>query len=163
MEIAVFISTHRITEAAEQVKNCLLEWTLNLESKGILGENMTFNASETESAKEIPQQVNNYYGTVVHGDISRSQIISGQGNTVNYHGAEAELIHEVRESLEKEKLSDDDMTAAIELLEDISAKLSQNKKPGIIKASMIGLKEFLIAAGANITATLIAAKMQGMF
>ena len=78
------------------------------------------------------------------------------------HGAEAELIHEVRESLEKDKLSDDDMVTAIELLEDISAKLSHNKKPGI-KASMIRLKEFLIDAGANITATLIAAKMQRMF
>ena len=53
MEIALFISTHRIVEAVEQVKNCLLEWTLNLESKGILGENMTFNEMETESAKGL--------------------------------------------------------------------------------------------------------------
>ena len=162
MEIALFISTHRIVEAVEQVKNCLLEWTINLESKGILGENMTFNETETESAKGLPQQVN-YYGPVVHGNVTGSQIVSGSGNTATFYGAEAEIIHEVKESLEKEAISEDDMETAIELLEDISEKLSQNKKPGVIKAALSGLKDFLLAAGADITAALIVAKMQGMF
>ena len=65
--------------------------------------------------------------------------------------------------MEKEAISEDDMETAIELLEDISEKLSQNKKPGVIKAALSGLKDFLLAAGADITAALIVAKMQGMF
>ena len=150
MEIALFISTYRIVEAVE------------LEGKGILGENMTFNEMETESVKGLPQQVN-YYGPVVHGNVTGSQIVSGSGNTVTFYGAEAEIIHEVKESLEKEAISEDDMETAIELLEDISEKLSQNKKPGVIKAALSGLKDFLLAAGADITAALIVAKMQGMF
>lgn len=109
MEIALFISTHRIVEAVEQVKNCLLEWTHNLESKGILGENMAFNETETEFANGLPQQVNYYYGPVVHGNVSGSQIVSGSGNTATFYGAESEMIHEVRESLEKESISEDDM------------------------------------------------------
>jgi len=55
------------------------------------------------------------------------------------------------------------METAIELLEDILEKLSQNKKPGVIKAALSGLKDFLLAAGADITAALIVAKIQGMF
>lgn len=55
------------------------------------------------------------------------------------------------------------MDSALELLEDISNKLDQNKKPGIVKAAFVGLKDFLLAAGANVTATLITAKMQGLF
>ena len=117
---------------------------------------------ETESAKGLPQQVN-YYGPVVHGNVTGSQIVSGSGNTATFYGAEAEIIHEVKESLEKEAISEDDMETAIELLEDISEKLSQNKKPGVIKAALSGLKDFLLAAGADITAALIVAKMQGMF
>ena len=162
MEIALFISTINITSLIEKVKNCLLEWTIELEGKGILGENMTFNEMETESAKGLPQQVN-YYGPVVHGNVTGSQIVSGSGNTATFYGSEAEIIHEVKESLEKEAISEDDMETAIELLEDISEKLSQNKKPGVIKAALSGLKDFLLAAGADITAALIVAKMQGMF
>ena len=76
MEIALFISTVNITSLIEKVKNCLLEWTIELEGKGILGENMTFNEKEAESAKGVSQQINNYYGTVVNGNVSSSQIIS---------------------------------------------------------------------------------------
>lgn len=164
MEIAVFISTYRITEAVEQVRNCLLEWTLKLEENGIVGENMTFNETESASAKEIPQQVNHYYGTVIQGNISGSQIVSGNNNTVTYTATTvSEAVKEIRESLEKEKISEEDMESALELLDEISDKLEQNKKPGIIKSALIGLKDFVLAAGANVTAALITAKLQGLF
>lgn len=55
MEIALFISTVYITEIIDKVRNLLFEWTLELERKGILGENMTFNEKETASAKHLPQ------------------------------------------------------------------------------------------------------------
>lgn len=164
MEIAVFISTYRITETVEQVRNCLLEWTLKLEEKGIMGENMAFNEVESASAKDIPQQVNNYYGTVIHGNVSDSQIVSGNNNSATYNAATvADVVKEIRESLEKEKISGDDMESAHELLNELSDKLEQGKKPGIIKAALIGLKDFALAAGANVTAALITAKMQGLF
>lgn len=51
MEIVVFISTVNITSLIDKVKNCLLEWTIELEGKGILGDNMTFNEREAKSAK----------------------------------------------------------------------------------------------------------------
>ena len=63
----------------------------------------------------------------------------------------------------KEAIPADDMESALELLDDISAKLEQNKKPGIIKAVFVGLKDFVLAAGANVTAALITAKIQGIF
>lgn len=164
MEFAVFISTYHITEAVEQVRNCLLEWTLKLEGKGIKGENMIFDEKESASAKEIPQQINNYYGTVVQGIVSSSQIVSGSNITATYNAAEAtNAVQEIRESLGKESISSEDMDSALELLEDISSKLEQNKKSSIVKAAFVGLKDFLLATGANVTATLITAKMQGLF
>ena len=164
MEIVLFISTVYVTEAIDKVKNCLLEWTLELERKGILGENMTFNEKECASAKDIPQQVNNYYGTVIHGDVSSSQIVSGNQNTVSYNETSTiELLQEIRKSLENENISADDMEYALELLEDISRKVDQKKKPTIIKSALVGLKDFIIATGANVTASLITAKLQGLF
>ena len=163
-EYSLHISKHYMKSILDKVANCLMEWTLKLEEKGILGENMVFNEKESTAAKEISQQVNNYYGNVIQGNVSGSQIVSGDGNTVTYNaGNISNIVDEIRESLTKEKISEDDMESAIELLEDISDKLEQNKKPGIIKAAFVGLKDFVLAAGANITANLITAKMNGMF
>lgn len=163
MEIALFISTVNITSLVDKVKNCLLEWTLELEEKGILGENMTFNEKETESAKGVSQQINNYYGTVVNGSVSSSQIVSGNSNTVNYNEASAlNDIQEIKESLKKELVSGEDLECAMELLEDVSQKIEQKKKPNIIKAAFIGLKDFVISVGAEVTGALIAAKIQGL-
>ena len=164
MEIALFISTVNITSLIEKVKNCLLEWTIELEEKGILGENMTFNEKEAESAKEVSQQINNYYGTVVNGNVSSSQIVSGNNNTVNYNEASAtNAIQEIKESLEKELISGEDMECAIELLEDVTRKIEQMKKPSLVKAAFVGLKDFVVSIGADVTAALIVAKMKGLF
>lgn len=164
MEIALFINTIHIIELIDKVRNCLLEWTLELERKGILGENMTFNENETASAKEIPQQTNYYYGTVIQGNVSESQIVSGNNNSITYNAdTVSEALKEIQESLKNEHLTKDDMESALELLNDISAKLEQNKKPSLIKSALVGLKDFVLATGANVTAALITAKIQGLF
>lgn len=163
MEIALFISVCCITDAVEQVKNRLLEWTLTLEKKGILGEGMTFNAEEKKTARELPQQIN-YYGPVINGNVTGSQIITGDNNTVTFStSAASEAIAEIRASLAQENISGEDMASAVELLDEISDKIDQNKKPGIIKSALIGLKDFALTVGANVTAALIAAKIQGLF
>lgn len=148
----------------EKVKNCLLEWTIELEGKGILGKNMTFNEKEAESAKGVPQQINNYYGPVVNGNVSSSQIVSGDNNTVNYNEASVlNAVQEIKESLERELLPGEDLDCAMELLEDISQKIEQKKKPNLLKAAFVGLKDFAVSVGADVTAALIFAKMQGLF
>ena len=164
MQFALHISSHLLKSIIEQVKNCLLEWTLKLEEKGILGENMTFNNTEAASAKELPQQVNNYYGTIVNGSVSNSQLISGNSNTANCNAGNAtQALSDIRESLEKEVILTEDKESALEILEDIKEKIDQGKKPSIIKAGLLGLKDFILSTGANVTAALITAKLQGMF
>ena len=125
---------------------------------------MKFNQEEKNIAKNIPQQINNYYGTVVNGDICESQIVSGNNNTNTYNNsAVGDAVKEIKQSLNAEQISEEDKTSALELLDEISTKLEQNKKPGIIKSAFIGLKDFLINVGANVTASVIAAKIQGLF
>lgn len=160
---SLYISTHLLQAIIDKVANCLLEWTLKLEESGILGENMSFNETEKDLAKGLPQQIN-YYGTVINGNVSGGQVVSGNNNTVNYNADTAKsAVDEIRKSLENETISSEDMESALELLEDISSKLDQNKKPGIIRSAFAGLKDFLISAGAGVTAGIINAKMQGLF
>ena len=164
MQFALSISSHLLLSIVEKVKNTLLEWTIQLEAEGILGDDMKFNQEEKNIAKNIPQQINNYYGTVVNGDICESQIVSGNNNTNTYNNsAVSDAVKEIKQSLNAEQISEEDKTSALELLDEISTKLEQNKKPGIIKSAFIGLKDFLINVGANVTASVIAAKIQGLF
>jgi len=125
---------------------------------------MTFNEKEAEFAKGVSQQINNYYGPVVNGNVSSSQIILGNNNTVNYNEVSAlNAVQEIKESLEKELLPGEDLDCAMELLEDISQKIEQKKKPNLLKAAFVGLKDFAISVGAEVTGDLIVAKMQGLF
>jgi len=55
------------------------------------------------------------------------------------------------------------MECILEILDDISNRVKQKKRSRIIKTAFIGLKEFVLAAGANITVAMITAKIQGLF
>lgn len=160
----VMFSIHLLNEIIDKVKNCLLEWTLTLEKRGIKGDDMVFNQSETDAAQNIPQQINNYYGTVINGTVEKTQISSGNNNSLSLQAdSTISITGEILQSLENEKLSEDDLECAKELVKDIETKIEEKKNPNIIKVALNGLKEFLIGVGANVTADLIIAKMNGMF
>lgn len=63
----------------------------------------------------------------------------------------------------KKELTSEEEECAMELLKDVSQKIEQKKKPSLIKAAFVGLKDFAVSVGADVTSALIAAKMQGMF
>ena len=91
MQMAVHVSKTAAADIIEKVKNTLLEWTLELEAKGILGEDMSFNDKEKEIAKTIPQQINNYYGAanVINGSPDNLQANAGETVTAYYNYEDA--------------------------------------------------------------------------
>ena len=107
-------------------------------------------------AQKVPQTINNYYGTVVNGDIKQSQVVSGDHNTVSFNYQQAEdLIQQIKETIQNEQISDEDREAADELITDAESKISKRKKPAIINAALSGLKDFLFSAGANVASALL--------
>ncbi len=160
LPIFLQINIYHIKNIIESVRNCLIEWSLKLESEGIVGENMVFQDSEKVTAQNIPQQVHNYYGTVVNGNVEHSQVISGQNHTIEYNEAQKALA-DVKESIEKEDLCTEDKETALALLEDISDKISQKKKPSVIKAVAKALGESLMNAGASVAAEIVMARIEG--
>lgn len=54
-------SIHGILEA---VRNVVLRWSLQLEKDGILGEGLTFSASEKKAAASATYHVQNFYGSI---------------------------------------------------------------------------------------------------
>ena len=109
LKYAVHLSPTAIIDIVEKVKNALLEWTIKLESEGILGENMLewtiklesegilgenmkFSPTEKATAKTIPQTINNYYGniSVINAPVEGSVIATGNDNTVEFTYEKAE-------------------------------------------------------------------------
>ncbi len=153
---SLHVSSHCLKSIIDQVVNCLLEWTLKLETEGIIGENMSFKQEEKEIAQTLPQQINNYYGSVINGNVGQAQIVSGSNNTFDFNYTHiAESLEKVKQAIKTSNISKDDEETAMELVSDIENKVSGKKKPGIIKAALAGLKGFLSSVGAGVAVELI--------
>lgn len=155
------VGAHLLKAIIDQVQNCLLEWTLRLENEGILGEGMRFSQEETTMAQNVPQTINNYFGTFVNGNIKDSQVVSGDHNTVTFnYGQASALVNRVKETLQNEQISEEDRETAEELISEAESKIATQAKPAIIKATLSGLKDFLIGAGANVAGALVIQYLQ---
>ena len=167
MQMAIHVSKTAAADIVEKVKNTLLEWTLELEAKGIIGKGMSFSEQEREIAKSLPPQVNINYGStnIINGSIEKLQANAG-GSINAYFDLEQVKsgIDEIEDSINtSDELSQEDKNEAIELLTDIKKKIEGNKKDTVIKAALVGLKDFLINVGAELTVAMIQAKMPGLF
>ena len=155
---SLHIGTFQLKTIVEQVKNTILEWTIKLESEGVIGEQMQFNAVEKESAKRIPQTINNYYGNtnVISADVHGSSIIVGNSNTIErFYDNTLETVSAVGSALSNETISKEDFETAMEIMKDIQEKVSAKQKQAIVKSLLVGLKDFLIGVGASVAASLI--------
>ena len=66
------------------------------------------------------------------------QIVSGNEHvTFSYDQARA-AISEIEAAISQEQLQSEDKDAALEMLTEIRDKIAQEKKPGVIKALLVG-------------------------
>lgn len=166
MQYVLFVGANGVKEIIEHVKDCLLQWTLQLEEVGIMGDDLSFTSQEREKAQALPQTINNYYGAtnVINATTSNSQIVAGDNDNISFDYSIGEsVVTAIRDSIEREDISQENKDEALELLKEIDSKIEKKKKPNIIKAALIGLKEFLISVSAGVTVSLIDAKMKGLF
>ena len=162
MQFSLHINKSCLKEILEHVKDTLLQWTLKLEEMGILGEGLKFTEKEKTIAKDIIQTVNNYFGaTSVINSPSNSQIVTAENVSIEFDYVEAEKnIAELRNKIESEDIEESDKNDALEIVDEIGAKIKAKKNPGIIKSALSGLKDFLISLGAGVAAEFILRMMQ---
>ncbi len=164
-EYAVHVSVSSIMDIVEKVKNSILEWTLELEQKGIVGEQMKFDNMDKKKAHELAPTIN-YFGntTVINSPEKAVQVVTGNNNTVEFSYSEARNIMDVIENtIESEDISAEHKEDAFELLKEIKTKIDTEQKPNFIKASLIGLKDFLVGIGASLTATAVQSGITQLF
>lgn len=163
-EFALQPESGAVKAIIEAVKNALLNWTLELEKKGIIGEDLTFSTEEKEVAKEMSTSVTNYYGqtNIISAPIENAQLTSGNNNQpsidIDVHIGK-ELLSELKTTINEEAISDESKSKALQLLEEISQKIDQKRKPKVIKSIVTELKEFLVGVGANVAAAFIQSRL----
>ena len=69
MLVHQIFSAAQATSILQKVRKVLLDWSLELERKGILGENLEFSVEEISKAKDIPA-----INITINGNVSGSTI-----------------------------------------------------------------------------------------
>jgi hypothetical protein len=109
MEIKRLISISSMVKICESVKNIILEWALDLEKEGILGEGLSFNQKEKEKAHALPSininQANIFSGNFNESPIFQENIFVKKGDKISlkeyliHHGLENKHADKVIEAL----------------------------------------------------------------
>lgn len=135
---ALFVSKTSIMDIIEKVKTTVLDWTIKLESEGILGENTTFSEQEKQVAATIPQTINNYYGNtnIVSSPTENMQIVSGNNNEVSFSYEFAKnAVEEIEDSISAKDISDTDKEYALSIINNIKNQIDNKNNPSTIKNS----------------------------
>ena len=142
MRPALRFSTVQVQGVIEKVRSRVLEWALDLEAKGVLGEGMTF----TQQEKQTVQQQHYHFG-----DVSGSQIQIGsnssnqtQTQTGGDIAALSALIELLRDAIQQGRIEAevrDELQAELATLQAQAA--SPKPKWAIIKATAGSIKAVL--------------------
>ncbi|MFI3167376.1 MAG: ABC transporter substrate-binding protein [Bacillota bacterium] len=161
-EFSLLVGKHVLQSLMEMVKNQLLDWTLKLEEEGILGEDLMFSLDEKEKARELPPITNIFNGptTMISSNDGSINVATGDGSkTVMNYGYIKNIIEEIRSTMDKEDISQENKKIAEELISELEEKVEFKKSTVIIKSTLSALRDFLISIGASLTAAMIQAKI----
>ncbi len=156
--ISLITPQTEIVRIVEQVRNIILNWSLQLEQDGALGEGMSFTPQETQSAKETPQAVNNFYGPVHNPQIQQSNATAVQVNSQSHIDSDVLssflglLVHQIKDL----QLSTDQESELNAEVETISSQLASPKpKSPILRECVRSIRSILEKAGGSVAASII--------
>jgi AbiTii len=152
VNLRIKLSHHQTAAIVHAVRNILLEWTIDMEKQGILGEDLTFSAEDRQKSASVTAQVVNHFNigqvaslvqnadhSVVQGSIG-SPMVSPQSTL--------ELVDHITALLATAKLTapiESDARAALEELKH--AATATKPEIGRIKKGLESLKRILGSAG----------------
>lgn len=139
----------------DKVRHIVLTWCLDLEAKGIVGDGMTFSETEKKAAESVQNIQVHYHGAVSQSQVAThrsSQFVNGSVNPSEMRT----FVKELRENIEKLKLSADHQAQVLADLSSIESQLSAPKpSAGIIGEAIKSIRNIaegmigsLIANGA---------------
>jgi hypothetical protein len=152
--VSITLPTAQVAQIANTVRTLILEWTMEMEKQGILGNDLTFNEEErAKSAAATAQTVNNIHiaqvGSFVQ-NADKSIVQGGVDAVVNMTGIH-QLVKQVEELLpgaDLPQLVKENTTNALAELKQVADGNVQEK--GRLRRAAEGLSQALAPAGEHL-------------
>ena len=114
LEPTLLVSDAQIHGILEAVRNEILNWALDLETKGIVGDGMSFSKEEKEVASQVTYQVTNNIGSMQNSQLQQDSAGASQTQNIALPSVDiSSFIEELKASLNDLGLNSDD-TAELE-------------------------------------------------
>lgn len=165
MEVSLQPSLHvphtEIVGILDTVRNNLLQWALELEQKGVIGEGMTFSKEEKSAATQVTYQITNNIGSMSHSQLQQHS--SGSSQVINAAlNLEAlteliRLLKSAKSTLPLESSIRAEYVAEIQTL--VSQASSPKPKTTILAESLKSIRTILEGAAGNVLASDLAQKI----
>ena len=151
-EVSLFVGRGAIVRIADAVRNVVLNWALELEEQGILGEGLSFSEKEKEAATSTSQNINNFYGPV-HGP----QIAQGNQQAIQVSSTFQVDVESLKALIEKIESAAQQLDIPTDKHAEFESELatlkaqasSPNPKKGIVKEGLSSLRNILEGASGS--------------
>jgi len=153
----LFVRGAALRNILDVVREMVLEWSLKLESDGIIGEGMSFSREEKHKAQSVTYYVKNY----IHGNIEHSQVQVESVDSIQKGSFQEFDVSQLREVIKSLKDSLDKLgiegEIKAELVSEIRTLESQADSPkpktSIIRESLASVRKILEGAAGTLVAS----------
>ena len=133
LEPTLLVSDAQIHGILEAVRNEILNWALDLEIKGILGDGMSFSKEEKEVASQVTYQVTNNIGSMKNSQLQQDSAGASQTQNITQPSVDiSAFIEELKSSLHDLGLNKDDTAELQAEVFTIEHQLASPKPKSII-------------------------------
>ena len=148
-QVTLIVPSINLVRILDAVRNIILNWALQLEEDGVLGENMTFSDDEKDKAESHSYNVNNFYG-----EVTGSQIQQSSPHATQTQSLKEPSITNINNFISSLKRNADEIELGDEIAKELNAEIStieiQNASPKpkktILKESLGSIRTILEGA-----------------
>ncbi|MBN3254546.1 abortive phage resistance protein [Pectobacterium brasiliense] len=115
-----FFSANKLDHIVTTVRNKILNWSLELEQKGIMGEGLLFSQKEKEAAHMTVHNITNILGNVTNAGV----IGSGNGDIIQHNTIAAGDFNSLEKQLKEWGISDEDVKTLRRAVEESPVPIS---------------------------------------
>jgi hypothetical protein len=164
LEPSLLVSDSQIYGILDAVRNQVLNWALDLESKGIIGDGMSFSSEEKKAASQITYQVTNNIGNMENSQLQQDSTGATQTQNITQSSADlTEFIKQLKASIHDLGLNQQDAAELeAEVLTIEHQVASPKPKQLIIFESMKSARSILEGITGSVLATGLLAQLTSL-
>lgn len=133
LQPSLIIGKTQIIGILDAVRNNILNWSLELEQKGVLGEDMSFSNEEKKIAHQTSYQVTNNIGSMHNSQLQQDS--AGSTQTLKISESSGDLkkfVEELKNSVESLKLQQDQTQELQEAIATLEIQTNSSKPKNVI-------------------------------